>query len=878
MTASCGGGGGGNGGSTTNNGGSLLTITAHPEAEIVAKGGEVIFTVAATGDAPIGYQWLKNGAAITGATDSSYTLSSATIDDDATYSNDITNSNGTIRSNGAVLNVIDRVANFSGNTAAIPLSLASNSAISGYTLENGPAWLSLTNNGELSTASTDYIGAFNADLRITFSSGETQLYSKIVTGYIYPREDQLRDQLLIKRNNPHTLTTSQTADIIKSLDSRVSLYGMRTYKPNGDAIAFVNYFEKYWNNMTTVAYDLASGTVINSFYSESIYEGTTLGVNTRPKDGYTSKYLMMTQMKNPNYHLGITLYDPVTNTFTEDAFTFPDEYSHGFSGSPNLMPDGNISFSGGFNGDTGAGLMVLNPYTGEKTEYHDLGSLSGYWSGTSAADSKYLYVRTGRGEEGYELIRVNRVDKSYKVLFKSTVGSYELIQTKYAAMIKLRGADGYVDGTYYLVDTVSGVGDEWNGSTIDPNCPWGEDVGYRAVFDFYPEETPTLDLSIIPPTASGKTTLWYKKFDADSWNKIDHNITTYPISISRLEANSDGTLYIGGISYGGHIQYDTNTEQVINSSKLPLNPHGLLKLSTGKTVVSGYPNGQTYMIDPYAPWTRQPENYHPSTPLLDDKARGHNPEWIFEANTVAGLKNARAIAEADGKIFIAGNRARDGSNGGGLQWASLDDPYTVLGGWHEQTENYQFHSMVSVDNKYIALSGKGVLATNLPTPTEGRLFIVDATNGQIVRTQDPISTSMTAGAIVSANNGKYEVIGTTSWEDSGNNHAYIYKVDASTGEMVYLKDYVNVTNSSFGIGTSTAYDFKMGPDGFIYTYFNIYGLPILSRVEPTIGGVELIGNVGTGRIAFIDDTIYIGTGSKLTKVEGVLNKELAIGY
>lgn len=68
----------------------------------------------------------------------------------------------------------------------------------------------------------------------------------------------------------------------------------------------------------------------------------------------------------------------------------------------------------------------------------------------------------------------------------------------------------------------------------------------------------------------------------------------------------------------------------------------------------------------------------------------------------------------------------------------------------------------------------------------------------------------------------------------------------------------------------------MAPDGYIYTYFNIYGQPIWCRIEPSIGGVEVIGNVGQGRLAFIGDTIYIGTGSYLTKIEGVLNRELAI--
>src|ERR1700685_4294087 len=48
-------------------------ITTQPASQTVSVGQTTIFSIAATGTAPLQYQWRKNGSAITGATESSYT-------------------------------------------------------------------------------------------------------------------------------------------------------------------------------------------------------------------------------------------------------------------------------------------------------------------------------------------------------------------------------------------------------------------------------------------------------------------------------------------------------------------------------------------------------------------------------------------------------------------------------------------------------------------------------------------------------------------------------------------------------------------------------------------------------------------------------------
>ena len=60
-------------------------ITRAPVNQTVLPGTTVIFTVAATGSGPLNYQWKKDGAAITGATGTSYTVPGAQMTNNGAY-------------------------------------------------------------------------------------------------------------------------------------------------------------------------------------------------------------------------------------------------------------------------------------------------------------------------------------------------------------------------------------------------------------------------------------------------------------------------------------------------------------------------------------------------------------------------------------------------------------------------------------------------------------------------------------------------------------------------------------------------------------------------------------------------------------------------
>ncbi len=73
--------------------GTGVSISSNPTSQTVAAGSTANFSVTATGGtAPYTYQWLRNGAAISGATSASYSLVAQTADNGAAFSVKVTDS------------------------------------------------------------------------------------------------------------------------------------------------------------------------------------------------------------------------------------------------------------------------------------------------------------------------------------------------------------------------------------------------------------------------------------------------------------------------------------------------------------------------------------------------------------------------------------------------------------------------------------------------------------------------------------------------------------------------------------------------------------------------------------------------------------------
>jgi hypothetical protein len=114
------------------------SITTQPASQTITAGQTATFSVAASGTAPLSYQWQKNGAAISGATSASYTTPAETTSDNgAQFTVVVSNSVGNVTSSVATLTV---------NPAPVAPSITAQPA--GQTVTAGqPATFSVTATG-----------------------------------------------------------------------------------------------------------------------------------------------------------------------------------------------------------------------------------------------------------------------------------------------------------------------------------------------------------------------------------------------------------------------------------------------------------------------------------------------------------------------------------------------------------------------------------------------------------------------------------------------------------------------------------------------------------------------------------------------------------
>jgi Immunoglobulin domain len=80
-------------------------LTSQPQGANVAAGADVLFSVGASGTAPLAYQWRLNGLDIANATTSSYTRTNTQTADAGNYSVVVTNVAGNVTGSNAVLTV-----------------------------------------------------------------------------------------------------------------------------------------------------------------------------------------------------------------------------------------------------------------------------------------------------------------------------------------------------------------------------------------------------------------------------------------------------------------------------------------------------------------------------------------------------------------------------------------------------------------------------------------------------------------------------------------------------------------------------------------------------------------------------------------------------
>ena len=157
-------------------------ITTQPSAQTVNAGASAHFTVAASGTAPLTYQWYKDGSTLSGATAATYTIATVAAADAGSYTVTVTNTAGTATSDRATLAINYVTISTSpltltaaaGSSVTLAVTAAGTGTLSYQWLRNGSA-VSGATGPTLTLPDAQAAGAGAYTVRVTSTTGLTAL-------------------------------------------------------------------------------------------------------------------------------------------------------------------------------------------------------------------------------------------------------------------------------------------------------------------------------------------------------------------------------------------------------------------------------------------------------------------------------------------------------------------------------------------------------------------------------------------------------------------------------------------------------------------------------------------------------------------------------
>ena len=165
------------------------SITTQPASQTVTAGQPATFSLAASGAAPLSYQWQKNGIAISGATSLTYTIPAAAKSDSGSqFTVIVSNSSASVTSDAAMLTVTMPLQITTSNlpSGQIQSTYQASLAVSGgiapyvWSLSSGslPPGLSLTASSGAITGNSTQSGNFSFTVQVIDSSAQPETGSK----------------------------------------------------------------------------------------------------------------------------------------------------------------------------------------------------------------------------------------------------------------------------------------------------------------------------------------------------------------------------------------------------------------------------------------------------------------------------------------------------------------------------------------------------------------------------------------------------------------------------------------------------------------------------------------------------------------------------
>lgn len=255
-----------------------LSIITQPANQIVAAGQTATFSVTATGNGTLNYQWKRNGTAIGGATSSTYTTPATSSSDSAAqFTVVVTDSSGSVTSNAATLTVNAATCLLNANTTSLnfaSVNLGSNSIL-GVTFTNA--------------------GNSNVTISGVSISGAGYAASGVSTGQILTPGQTVMLNVTFTPSAAGNLTgTATVASNATNSPASISL--------SGTGVQSVSHF-------VTLSW-IASTSVVSGYnaYRSSVAGGPFSKLNSTPIT--TTQYTNSSVLGGQTYYYAVTSLDP----------------------------------------------------------------------------------------------------------------------------------------------------------------------------------------------------------------------------------------------------------------------------------------------------------------------------------------------------------------------------------------------------------------------------------------------------------------------------------------------------------------------------------------------------------------------------------------
>lgn len=662
------------------------------------------------------------------------------------------------------------------------------------------------------------------------------------------------------------LATEDLCEPVKSVRAGMLL---RAPNPDGQTWDLLQiYFPQYGGPNTIVVIDLGSGQV------QQIQTERGWNFHLCPSVLAPNGKLFISIL-NSRLQQKICTYDPAKNHLQLDAVQMPDEIL-GETHPLVLGTDGKL-YAIGQHPTKAATAVQIDPDTLAVTAYGPIGpshAPSSCWGYSGAADDRFIYIASGKVP--WYLVAYDRQTGTARTLAETeTVNGMVSVGQR---------PDGCTGSAVQIVGTQGGRADYWlyQGQAIPRHTgaqaapPWPAREPPAAL-----PPVPEVNTSRIVPDLEGFAEIWTRTAEAKAavaadtpadappedsgWKRFRFQVPLYPHSIYRLTELPDGRLFGTAGAYEGNFVYDPRSKQAEHLGKIQLS-HYATTFHGGKVYMSGYPSSPLYVFDPAQRWTA-------GTPvknrLIEDDDPSANPRMLLRmgGKEMAGTHKMYAAATgANGRVYFGGQWVRDGACGG-LAWY---DPQTgkAEGIWRPLS-NYQITHMAAADQgRILVLSTRRVDDPVLqkPKPAQGALFFLDTNRNELSGPFEPFPNVKGTGPIVPVE--ETSIIGwTTDGDDS--QRSVLYRVDSRGPKLLFARTLPFPLPVAIGSNQQEAWDFRLGPDGRVWTYLN----GVLVRIDPSDGSIQTVGKLQPpGRIAFADGRVYLGGTTALRQV-----KDLAVG-